>query len=64
LQFTENGTTVSVAAPRKVRLGDDEMSLTAATRKLLDLNYDVAPIPYWSFNDRSLQEIYDQTYPF
>src|ERR1700730_12567369 len=61
LLFKEGGTAI-VTGPKKVRMGDDEMSLTAATRMLLGTEYSVAPGPYWSFNGRSLREIYDETY--
>ena len=61
LIFREGGTAL-VTGPRKVRLGDDEMSLSAATRVLLGTEYNVAPGPYWTFNGRSLRDIYDETY--
>jgi hypothetical protein len=63
LKFTERDTSVFVTTPRKVRLDDVEMSLTAATRSLLGLDYSVAPGPYWMFNGRSLRDIYNDTYP-
>jgi T5orf172 domain len=56
-------TTVTVVGPKKVKLGDEEMSLTAATRKVLGLEYAVQPGPYWLFNGRLLREIYNETYP-
>ncbi|PAW77574.1 MAG: hypothetical protein B9S33_20140 [Pedosphaera sp. Tous-C6FEB] len=62
LESVDNDTTVVVAGPRRVRLGEEELSLTAATRKVLNNTYDVAPIPHWAFNGRSLSEIYDETY--
>lgn len=55
--------TVTVSGPRKVIYNGEETSLTAATRAILKLDYSVAPVPYWSFNGRSLQHIYDETYP-
>jgi hypothetical protein len=63
LKFTETDASVFVIAPKKVKLGDDELSLTAATRTLLGLAYSVAPGPYWTFEGRSLRDIYDRTYP-
>lgn len=63
LNFIESDATVTVVAPKKVRLGDDEMSLTAATRSLLGLDYSVAPGQYWTFNGKPLNKIYDETYP-
>jgi len=55
--------TVTVSGPRKVIHNGEETSLTAATRSILALDYSVAPLPYWSFNGRSLNEIYEETYP-
>ncbi len=62
LNFTEGDFAVSVSGERKVRLGDEEMSLTAATRQLLGLDYSVAPGPYWTYDGKSLRVIYDETY--
>ncbi len=55
--------TVTVNGPRKVIFNGEETSLTAATRAILQLDYSVAPLPYWSFNGRSLNDIYEETYP-
>ena len=63
LKFTESDASVFVMAPKKVKLNGEEMSLTAATRTLLGLEYSVAPGPYWTFNGRSLRDIYNETYP-
>lgn len=63
LYFTESDASVVVSAARKVKLNDVEMSLTAATRTLLNLDYSVQPGPYWTFNGRSLRDIYNETYP-
>lgn len=63
LKFTETDTSVFVTAPKKVKLNDEEMSLTAATRTLLGLDYSVAPGPYWTFAGQSLRDIYNRTYP-
>jgi len=63
LLFTESDAFVLVSAPRRVKLNDADVSLTAATRKLLGLDYSVQPGPYWSFNGRSLRDIYNETYP-
>jgi hypothetical protein len=62
LASTKSDTTVVVIGAKKVRLGDDEMSLTAATRQVLQLEYNVAPGPYWTFNGKLIREIYDETY--
>ena len=62
LQSTHNATTAIVVGPRRVRLGEEEMSLTAATSQVLGVDYGVAPSPQWRFNGRLLREIYDETY--
>jgi len=51
-----------VVGPRRVRYLDEEMSLTAATRASLGLEYSVAPGPHWKFNGRLIRDIYDETY--
>ena len=58
------GAIAKVAGPKKVTLGDaiESISLSAATRQLLNLPYSVAPAPYWTCQGRNLQEIYDETY--
>lgn len=63
LYFTEGDVSAVVSTPKKVKLNDVEMSLTAATRTLLNLDYSVQPGPYWTFNGRSLRDIYNETYP-
>lgn len=62
LHFTESDATVTVCGERKVRLGDEELSLTAATRQLLGIDYSVAPGPYWTHDGKLLRAIYDETY--
>jgi hypothetical protein len=63
LKFSEGDVCVTVTTPKKVKLNDVEMSLTAATRTLLGLDYSVQPGLYWTFNGRSLRDIYNETYP-
>lgn len=62
LVCTQNEATVTVVGPKKVKLDDEELSLTAATRQVLQLEYSVAPGPYWTFNGKSIREIYNETY--
>ncbi len=54
--------TTTVVSAKKVLFEETEFSLTALTRKLLDLPYNVAPCRYWTFEGKNLQEIYDETY--
>lgn len=56
------GKTVTVEGPKKVLLDGQLMSLTAATKAILNLPYPVQPGPYWTFDGRPLSEIYEATY--
>lgn len=51
-----------VANERKVIYQGKEYSLTALTRELLGLDYNVQPTNYWLYNGKNLQEIYNETY--
>ena len=62
LRSTDSDTTVEVVAPRRVKLGAEELSLTAATQKVLKIDYGVAPATHWTFNGKRLEEIYEETY--
>ncbi len=62
LHLVDGDGSVTVVGSRKVRLGDEETSLTAATRQLLQLNYSVAPGPHWTYNGKRLRDIYEETY--
>lgn len=62
LQSIHDGTVVEVTSAKKVKLGDDEMSLTAVTRRVYGIEHDIAPSPHWIYQGRPLKEIYDETY--
>lgn len=53
---------VIVCTPRKVRFDDEEKSLTAALRKIMNITWNVQPAPYFYYNGRLLSEIYNETY--
>lgn len=52
----------TVITDKKVHFRDEDMSLTAATRAVLELDRSVAPTPHWTYNNRVLKDIYDDTY--
>ena len=54
--------TVTVVGDKKVRVGDDELSLSAATQQVLHLEYAIRPAPAWRYNGRLLSELYEETY--
>jgi T5orf172 domain len=53
---------VKVMEAKKVDLDGYLCSLTEATRKLLDLaeGYPIQPSPYWTFNGKTVKEIYEE----
>jgi hypothetical protein len=62
LHSVEDDSTAIVVSPKKVLFQDEEMSLTAATRIVLGIEHSVQPSPYWTFNGRSLRDIYNETF--
>jgi hypothetical protein len=52
----------AVLSEKKVSYNDIEYSLTRLTRELLNIEHDVQPTRYWSYNGRILTEYYDDTY--
>jgi hypothetical protein len=62
LLSTTTESTVTVIGPKRVRLGTEDMSLTAATRQVHGLEYSIAPTFVWTFNGRLLRDIYNETY--
>ena len=62
LQMLDSDATVTVCADRKVQFNGEEISLTAATTKLLGLEYSIQPTPHWTYEGKSLQAIYEETY--
>jgi hypothetical protein len=57
----------TVVGPKKVSFEGEEMSLTAATRRMLareaGINYLCQPSPRWLYKGRKLSEIYNETFP-
>lgn len=55
--------TAVVEDERMVRVNGNVVSLTAATRELKGLSYNIQPSPHWLFEGRLLRDIYEETYP-
>lgn len=53
---------VTVAGEKKIEFNGSVCSLTAATRKVLGLpdGYPLQPSPHWTFNGKSVKEIYEE----
>lgn len=62
LIFTETGESAEVCADKKVKYHNDIFSLTGLTRKLYNLDYSIQPSSHWTFDGRSINEIYEETY--
>lgn len=64
LVYREGDHQVTVCGPKSVVFEGSECSLTMATRKVRGLaeDYALQPAPYWTFNGRTLKEIYDSVY--
>ena len=62
LLFEDGATTVKVKDNKKVIYNEEIMTLTAATRKVMDIDYSVQPAPHWTFNGKLLKDIYNETY--
>ncbi|MFC4994263.1 GIY-YIG nuclease family protein [Rubritalea tangerina] len=63
ITFSQGDETAVIASGRKVLFRGEEVSLTYVTKTLLnDGAYDVAPGGYWYYGDRSLRDIYNETY--
>jgi len=58
----DDSITAIVSTDKKVMFNDEEMSLTAATRIVKELDYSVQPAPYWSYQGKDLLSIYNETY--
>jgi hypothetical protein len=64
--YGEISAEVYVSSERKVKTtdSDEEKFLSQITRKLLELDYNVQPTRYWSYEGKSLNAYYNETYTF
>jgi hypothetical protein len=60
--YEETDYKVIVCTPRKVKFNDEETSLTATLRQIMNITWDVQPTPYFYYNGRLLSDIYNETY--
>lgn len=61
---TKTGEPAYIQTAKTIMFRNEEMSLTRATRNILELDYSVAPGAYWTFNGKLLRDIYNETYQF
>ncbi len=56
---------VTIASERKILYNGEEVSISALSAKLKGYNTKhIAPGAHWLYNDKLLNDIYDETYPF
>ena len=53
---------VKVVGDRQVEYNGAPCSLLHATKEIKQLTHDIRPAPYWTYNGKSLAEIYEETY--
>ena len=61
LVFKDGQAQVVVTSEKKVDFNGVQFSLTAVTRKVLKLSddYPLQPSPYWTYNGKTVKEIYE-----
>ena len=62
LTYKDGTTTVEVTSDKKVNYSGQEMTLTAATRELMGIDYSVQPSPHWTYEGKLLKDIYESVY--
>lgn len=63
LQACDYEETCQIVSNKKVLFRGEEISLTRATKIILNNEYNVAPGPHWEFKGRRVRDIYNETYP-
>lgn len=64
LTYRDGSTDVETANGKKVRFEGEIMSLTAVTRIMMGIDYNVQPGSYWYYDGELLKNIYDRTYVY
>ena len=62
LEFTRGDHSCEVISGRRVKFQDEDISLSALTKRLLEIDRSPPPCPYWTYQGRNLSEIYSETY--
>ena len=62
LLFSDGETTCTVADGRRVSYEGETISISALTQKLMNVDRPLRGPAYWSFDGRSLDELYEETY--
>ena len=62
LEFTQGDHCCEVISGRRVKYEDEDISLTALTKRLLGIDRTLHPTRYWMHQGRNLSDIYNETY--
>ncbi len=62
LLYKDDCIQVTVVDEKRVNYLNTTCSLTAATKKIMGLDYSVQPAPHWTFQGKTLKKIYEETY--
>lgn len=63
LVLTKNpNITIEIIDEKKVLYQEQIYSLTGITKKLLDISHAIQPTGYWSYDNKNLRDIHDETY--
>ncbi|MCY4421423.1 MAG: GIY-YIG nuclease family protein [Gammaproteobacteria bacterium] len=62
LKLIQGEHTCEVISERRVKNGDEDLSLTALTKKLLEIDRVIHPTRYWTYQGRNLSDIYNEAY--
>ena len=62
LKFNRDDIEIEVVSHNRVKYEDIEYSLTAVTKKLLNVSYAPATATNWTYQGRLLRDIYKETY--
>lgn len=66
MSFGDKSAEVYVSSDRKVKTADsdEEKFLSQITKEILELDYNIQPTQYWSYEGKSLNAYYNETYTF
>jgi hypothetical protein len=48
--------------PKKVDYEGEQMGLSVATARVMGTDYNLNPGPYWTYEGRTISDIYNETY--
>lgn len=59
---TRRDATATVVNPKKVSYEGEQLGLSVATARVMGTDYNLNPGPYWTYEGRTISEIYNETY--